>query len=235
MKRIAILLIALMLMSVTCACTLAEGAVLTVRGSGVVSMDADTATITLGVREVSDDVVSAQGTVNAKIASVIEKLLEMGVNVDDIHTWSISIYPNYDYSSVGEQVVGYTADNTLSVTTKDIDNVGAYIDAAFAAGANTFSDISFSASDAADENDMALKLAVENAAAKAAVLAEASGMKVVGMRSISEEMYGYAENGAKFARAVAEETADGAATRVYASQLQVSASVTVEYALEPIE
>ena len=144
MKKIVVMLLVLSLLG-SCVLALAEPAVLTVRGVGVVNLNADAASITMGVREIAEDVTSAQATVNRKIASVIEKMKEMGIEAKDIHTNYISIYPEYDYNDAKNPVVGYTAETSISVTTSDTENVGKYIDAAFEAGANTFSDISFSA------------------------------------------------------------------------------------------
>ena len=154
-KRLLCAILALMLLGV---CALAETPTLTVQGTGVVSLAPDTATIRLGVRESSKDVSQAQAAVNGKLAKVIDKLREMGVADEDIHTSSISIYEDYGYdaSSAGSRT--YAAENTVSVVIRDIENAGQYIDAVFEAGANTFSDISFSASDTGDAPRRALEL-----------------------------------------------------------------------------
>ncbi len=64
----------------------------------------------------------AQSTVNEKIAAIKQALLDAGVQESEINTDSINIYANYDYSENTEVIVGYTANNTLSVRTTDIDN-----------------------------------------------------------------------------------------------------------------
>lgn len=233
MKKIVVMLLVLSLLG-SCVLALAEPAVLTVRGVGVVNLNADAASITMGVREIAEDVTSAQATVNRKIASVIEKMKEMGIEAKDIHTNYISIYPEYDYNDAKNPVVGYTAETSISVTTSDTENVGKYIDAAFEAGANTFSDISFSASDTTEESNQALKLAIERAFDKASAMAEAAGMKLGELVSISEAEYSYADNGAYYAK---EEvvTDAGAGTEVYASTLQVSATVSVQFAMQAVD
>ena len=229
MKKLLTIIIAVMLFALP---AVAEGSVLTVRGTGIVNAEADMATIILGVREVSEDVATAQATVNEKIDGVVQALMDAGISIDDISTQSISIYPERDYSAAGNPITGYTAENTLAIRTNDIDNAGRYIDAAFSGGANELNDISFSAHDTTEESERALALALENARNKAEALAEASGMKLGAIRSIAEEAYGYDNGGALYERA-----ADAAAgmTKVYASQLTVSASVTVEFELLPMD
>ena len=80
----------------------------------------------------------------------------------------------------------------------------------------------------------ALKLAIERAFDKASAMAEAAGMKLGELVSISEAEYSYADNGAYYAK---EEvvTDAGAGTEVYASTLQVSATVSVQFALQAVD
>ena len=228
MKRKILAWALALVMALGCVGALAENAKLTVRGTGVVNLDADRASIRIGVREVASQVVDAQSAINEKMDAVIEKLNEMGIGKENISTSSIGIYPNYDYSDVVEEIVGYTAYNTILVITSDVDNVGSYIDAAFEAGANSLDDVEFSASDTSDAGRKALAIAVQNAMEKAQVLAEATGAKLGGIVEINEgdsDIYSlpvmYAE----------EDAGKGAATDVIASQQKVSALVSVVFEL----
>lgn len=237
MKRMAVLLAALLMLLTAVAS--ADPAILTVNGTGVVTMDPDTAVLSLGVQESAIDVSEAQAEVNKKVAAVVEKLTSMGVKADDIHTGSIYIYKDYDYSSsfVRTQDERYVARYDIYFDTKDIDNAGKYIDAVFDAGANNFNNISFSASDTEKEKTRALELAVENAKVKADVLAAAAGMKVAGIEAIREMSYGtignYSAMNDMFAKAESVEA--GAGTTVMADKIQVSASVAVDFIMEPIQ
>ena len=134
MKKMFAMLLCLAILALGTGAALAEGTKLTVSGSGTVLVESDLAVVTVGVREASTDVLVAQSTVNEKIAAIKQSLLDAGAKESEINTDSINIYANYDYSDNTEVIVGYTANNTLSVRTTDIDNVGALIDAAFAAG-----------------------------------------------------------------------------------------------------
>ncbi|MBR1820006.1 MAG: SIMPL domain-containing protein [Clostridia bacterium] len=237
MKRTLAILLALLLAG---AAALAEtatltGAVapaertLTVQGVGVVKVNADRATINLGVREVAPDVMTAQSTVNEKLDAVIVALKAAGAAESAISTDGIGIYPNYDYSE-DERIVGYTAYNSISVTLTDVENVGSYIDAAFAAGANSLDYVQFSAADTGDAADQALALAVESARRKAQVLAEAAGVElgeILELRDSADSGYD-----ANMFYAKSEAAADmGAGTQVLASQQQVSASVYITFAI----
>ena len=223
--KILALALVLTLIGVAALC---EARVITVQGNGVVNVKADRATISVGVREVAQDVKTAQSRVNEKIDALFQALSDMGVAPGAVHTDGIGIYPNYNYSESGEDVIsGYTAYNSIQVTVTDIDNVGTYIDAAFDAGANSLDYVQFDAADTGEASRTALKLAVENAAEKAQVLAEAAGETLGEILEIREgESYNVSP---AFAR---EESAkDAGGTQVIANAQQVSATVTVTYAI----
>ncbi len=228
MKRvIAIALAALMLLAGVAA--LAENT-LTVNGVGVVHVDADTAGFSLGVRVVGSDVMTAQSQVNERVDAVIAAMKAAGVADDAISTNGIGIYPNYDYSSNGEeQIIGYNAYNNIYVSVPDVDKVGSYIDAAFAAGANSLDYVEFTAKDTAEASDKALALAVESAKQKAKVLAEAAGVELGEILQINDGAnFGYDVNAA-YARA--EEADAGSGTTVLAAKQSVTANVTITFAI----
>ena len=231
MKRFLTALIAFVLL-LSCS-AVAEGTILRVRGTGVVGVSADVACAVLGVRESAEDVREAQKIVNEKINAIFDALVEAGIDSKDIGTESIYIYANYDYSSGDDRLTGYTASNTISVTTTMIDKVGEYIDIAFAAGANTLDTVNFSSRDNADAQKEALELAVQNAFEKAEIIASAAGMNIVSVISLdeTEERYGI-ETGAKYSNARTEAAAADQSTMVQASSLQITASVLVEFELD---
>ena len=229
MKRfIALALAALMLLS---AQALAQGTLVTT-GTGVVSVPADTATIVLGVEATDPDVLEAQSSVNARIQSIRQALLACGVPESAVTTQNLSIYANYDYSGDAHTIVGYTAGCYLQIRTDDMDNVGALIDAAFAAGANELSSVQFSASDTEAAQQRALALAVKNAAEKAGVMAEAAGLSLGAVERIEEGEANavYETSGAK-RMAMAESAADGAPTFAQGDSQQITATVTVTFGL----
>lgn len=225
----------MLVLALAMGCALAEGAMLTVQGAGSVTLRADTATIMLGVRKYATDVKEAQQAVNRSMDAVIEALAGAGVAREDMYTSSISIYPEYNYDAANDdenaRIKGYTASNSLTIVTEDIESVGAYIDAAFDAGANTLDDVGFRAADTVEASHQALRLAIESAQAKAQVMAEAAGMELGELVSVQEgdsNTYGaavpYARNG------MATEAASDK-TQVFAAKQEVTATVTLQYAL----
>ncbi len=233
-KAIALLTAAVLLLG--CSLALADSK-LTVSGTGEVRISADTAVISLGVSARDPEVLQAQQKANAVIAAIRRALTDAGVKEEDINTDFLNIYPVYDYSGYEEKLSAYNASSTLAIHVTNMETIGALIDAAFGAGANTLNGISFSASDTENAENEALKKAVENAKKKAEVLAEAAGMKITGIEVITDGTVHSYENsiGNVYGRGIetaAEEAEFDAGTVVQAAKLVVSASVSITFTAE---
>ena len=234
MKKMFAMLLCLAILALGTGAALADGTTLSVTGNGTVLVESDLAIVTVGVQETSKDVLAAQSTVNEKIAAIKQALLDAGVQESEINTDSINIYANYDYSDNTEVIVGYTARNSLSVRTTDMDNVGSLIDAAFAAGANTLDNVQFTVQDDTQAREQALTMAVEDARRKADVLASAAGLQVASIERISEggvSVYDSMRNYAADTVMAAEESG-GAGTLVQAALVSVDATVSMEFELQ---
>ena len=233
MKKMFAMLLCLAILALGTGAALADGTTLSVTGNGTVLVESDLAIVTVGVQETSKDVLEAQSTVNEKIAAIKQALLDAGVEESSINTDSINIYANYDYSDNTEVIVGYTARNSLSVRTTDMDNVGSLIDAAFAAGANTLDNVQFTVQDDSEAREQALTKAVEDARRKADVLAAAAGLQIASIASIAESgvyTYDSMRNYAMMDEAATE--SGGAGTLVQAALVSVDASVSMEFELQ---
>lgn len=83
------------------------------------------------------------------------------------------------------EIVGYQAVNQVVVTVQDVALVGPVLDAALEAGANRVAGLSFFASDTEAARLEAVREATGQARREAQVIAEAMGMTVVGVASVS--------------------------------------------------
>jgi len=223
---------------------LADEGCLIVNGSGTVNLPADQVSVNLGVSMEAEDLTVLQTQVNGIMDAIYNALLAEGLEKENISTGYIQILPNYkpqedirifsrDGSAAGElSIAGYSMASTLSIFTGDIDRVGSYIDAAFAAGANSLKSISFSLKDDSEARKAALKLAVQDASDKAETIAEASGSELEGILQIREggtSSYSNS-NGARYA--MTETAAYGGETAVHAAQISVTANVEITYELK---
>lgn len=159
-----------------------------VSGTGRVNVDPDTADVTLGVETTNVSLEEAQTEVSENLANVTRVLTEAGVAAEDIVTSSYTIYPVPEYDRDGNYrgVSGYQVSAALTVTIRDITQVGAILDAAVAGGATGVFDVSFYVADPAGPASEARELAVADARAKADEYATASGVLITGVYSIVE-------------------------------------------------
>lgn len=234
MKKLFAMILALAL---TLGCAALAESELKVTGTGTVYMQADRASAALGVTMTGEDLAELQQRANNTVAAVVDALKAAGLDEKDISTNYIYISPRYDYSGETERMVGYTINNSMTITTGDIDSIGAYIDAAFGAGANTFDSISFGVQDDSAARKQALELAVQDAQAKAETIAAAAGEVLGPIEEITEgaqsDYYPNATAGSGAKYAMAEAAAeDGAATTVRAAQINVTATVQLTYELQ---
>ncbi len=201
---------------------------ITVLGTGEVLVPADVAVVSLGITATDREVLAAQKKANEAIAAIREALIADGIAEEDINTDYINIYAMYDYSSGMEELTSYSANSTLAIRVSDIEKVGEVIDKAFDAGANTLNGISFSATDTKEAEAAAMRVAVENAKAKAEILADAAGLQIRGVGDIAEQnTYSYDRGASNFFKEAAYDEAGG--TVVQAAKLVVSSSVTVTF------
>ena len=228
MRKTFALIFALLLCFSACAETL-----ISVSGSATVQVSADYAVIRLGVNSREKTVMKAQSKTNAAIASVRAALIKSGLDDTDISTERISISAEYDYSSISRSndVSGYNASQTLLVKVTALDSIGSVIDTAFAAGANSLSDIEFYANDTDEARADTMRLAVENAKEKACILAEALGLEIVGVKSLTEsKSYSAASVYNNFDyRFTGADVEEYSPTLVRADKINVNVSIDVDF------
>lgn len=231
MKKLLLLLLFLALLPLTALADsqAAPGATLKVTGAASVSLTADHARVTVGVRTASETIDAASAENGAAIHSVIAALQEAGVAEEDIATSNYSVSAEYDYSTGVQKLIGYSVTNQLTVIIRDMDHIGAVLDQATRAGANSIYNIEFLSTASAQAQDEASAHAVQDAIRKAALLAEAAGLEVGSILSIEEATSGYI---------VASRTYDSAAQAkatsnvILPDQMTVSASVTIVFELK---
>lgn len=169
-------------------------ATISVSGEGRVATSPDMATISLGVTTFGDTAAAAMATNSEELVKVMANLTAAGIEAKDIQTTGLMLNPNWTYDSNGGAgtINGYTAMNMVNVRVRALDGLGGVLDAAVKDGANTLNGLTFGVADPQPVNDAARKLAVADAARKAGLLAEAAGVKLGSVMSISEQT-GYAE------------------------------------------
>jgi uncharacterized protein len=188
---------------------------ITVTGNGTVSAVPDRAEFSFGVHTQSATAAAALGANGALMTKVIDAVEKAGVAKADVQTSQVSLAPQT--ASSGNRIIGYDADNTVTVTIRDLGSAGAVVDAAVAAGANEVSGPDLTSSDHDALYLQALKKAMADAKAKAEAIASGGGISLGGVTTVVEGGTGTPVPGV---------SAGAAATPISPGTSQVTATVT---------
>jgi uncharacterized protein YggE len=160
-----------------------------VTGYGAVTARPDMAIVHLGVETEADSAAAALEENNLRMSSLISVTLEAGVAEEDIRTDGLrlqAIYDNQGNDNASPQVVGYRASNIAAVTVRDLDSLGALLDAAVEAGGNAIQNISFEVTDREELMAAAREAAMNNATAKAEQLTGLANAELGEVLTITE-------------------------------------------------
>ncbi len=162
---------------------------ISVSGSGTVAAIPDMATIRVGVSTRDASPAKALKDNNAKVAKLFEALERFGIQKRDIQTSSFNVNPVHTRRrppNTPPKIEAYDVSNSVTVRLRDLDKLGALLDALVTAGANRLNGISFGVSDLDDKTNEARKLAVKDAKARAELYAQEADVDVGKVMSISE-------------------------------------------------
>ena len=162
-----------------------------VDGNGETRTTPDTADLDLAIDTQAKTAEEAAAR-NAELATkVIDALKAKLGDKGKVTTGGYSLEAQYDQrQNAKPTIIGYNAQNTVTVNTGALDLIGALIDSAIAAGANRVNSLSFSVKDDTKARTEAITIATRDAHAQASALASALGVKlgkVVKATTVSEQ------------------------------------------------
>ncbi|WP_094228761.1 SIMPL domain-containing protein [Methanolobus psychrotolerans] len=188
----------------------------------------DTATLSIGVIVQSATAKEASDENAILMSAVIKELKAIGLQDKNIQTSYISVYPVYNYD--GKQTIeGYSASNSVQVTTMMLDNLSDIIDRSAAAGANQIGSVSFSVSDEMQKElrDELINEAVADASSKADMLANSLGVEIIGVQNTA--MSDSSSSRIYYSMPEAAMDDSGVSTPIQPGESIVSMSVQVTY------
>jgi uncharacterized protein YggE len=231
---------------------------LTVTAEGKTFREPDMAVFSAGVTTQGDSAAAALAENSRAMTQVMAALKRAGIAERDIQTSNLSISPIYQdpnrdammAARVSGQpyvppppeqqvprIIGYTANNNVSVRQRDLDDFGTVIDTLAAAGANQINGPMFQMDNQEPALDEARLDAVKAARARAELYANATGLRIVRILSINEGGGYYGPPPVVFARAATMSSAPPPPppppAPVQPGELQMSFNVTVLYELAP--
>jgi hypothetical protein len=190
----------------------------TVTGTGSVEAVPDRAEVSAGVETRAATARAALSGNSSAMQKVLAALRASGGK--DVTTQTVSLSTAFDQNG---QPNGFVASNVASAETTLAD-AGALVDASVAAGANTVYGPSLSRSDADALYKQALAKAVDDARARADILAKAAGRALGDVTAI-------VESGSSPMPVYAKASAAQDSTPVVSGPQETTAQVTVTYAL----
>ena len=214
-------------------------ALLTVSADGKSTRAPDLATFSAGVTSQAETASVALSANSRDMAAVIAALKRTGVAPRDVQTSNLNLEPVYapqrrlpdgSIEDGNQKIVGYRVSNTVTVRQRDLAQYGRVIDTLVAAGATQVNGPNFmlDAPDAA--TDEARTQAMTKARQRADLYARAAGLHVVRIVSIAESG-GYSPPSPVMFRKMAADVR--AAAPVEAGELDIGASVVVQFELAP--
>jgi uncharacterized protein YggE len=194
-------------------------------GSATITVKPDQAQLDVGV--VTNGATAQDASQqNASLSNTVQAALKQVLGAaGTLQTVNYSVYPRYSASpNQPSVIIGYTASNTVRVTTTDLSQVGLLIDASSQAGANSVGGLSFGLQNPEPQVLQALTQATKLATTHAAAIAAGLGAKLGAVIS--------ADEGSSYTPlTVAGGATAGVSTPVQTGVVTVYATVTIRMAL----
>ena len=169
---------------------------LSLSATGAIKTTPDKVDITTGVTSEAPTAREALDKNTVAMTAIVQVLKAEGIEAKDIQTVNFTVMPVYEqFPPDGKprpapRITGYRVINQVHIQVRDTGKLGAILDKVVSLGANTIDGIGFDVAEPAKLRDEARKRAVQNAIATAKVYAEAAGVTLGQILSISEDESG---------------------------------------------
>jgi uncharacterized protein YggE len=203
-----------------------------VTGEGKATTPPDVATINTGVVTQAATAKEAVAANNQAMEQVMAALKQRQIAAKDVQTSSFNVQPMHKHDEQGRrqpEIVGYQVTNLARVKVRQLDNLGAVLDALVQAGSNQLRGIDFGVDDPTKVMDEARKKAIADARRRAELYAQATGLKLGKVQTISEQPLRIPEPRSD-ARAFGAEMAGS--VPVATGEEEVTATIHVVFVLE---
>ena len=160
-----------------------SGRTVLVHGSATVAARPDRVSFTAGVETLDASATAAYRANSAKVRALIAALKTRGVAEDQMQTSHV------DMSTITGpgRPRKFSVSNLVTTTREDPSEVGHLIEAAVAAGANDIGDLNFFVADPLRLQQQGLQQALQNARAKAEIMAKQAGASLGDVVSMVDE------------------------------------------------
>ncbi len=202
---------------------------ISVTGAAELAVIPDLATIQIGVVNVDETAQSAVEGMSADLRQILERIEAFDLPPADIQTSALNLSADFDYSERSERpkIIGYTARSTLSLRVRELDDLSTLLDEVLKGGAHQLNGLAFDVADRAPLIAMAQEQAIANAMDKAERFADASGVTLGALISLSEPGIAAPQGVRAFSARM-----EDAAVPIMTGDISISARVSMTYAIE---
>ena len=210
---------------------------ISVDGYGEVTATPDRANINIGIVSNAKTAKQAQQDNAAAANAVKAALQDLGIDPSDMKTSHYNFRPVYSQEkNKSHKVIGYTASCSLEVVVNDISQTGLVIDRALSNGANRVNNLNFDLKEPEVYRKEALRVALRDARAKADIIADELGIKIKGVKLVTESVGSVEPRAdmtlAKMASAGAMDNEAPEPTPIEAGTIELGATVHIDYIIE---
>jgi len=210
--------------------TAPEPPVVITSGEGLVQAAPDRAWITVTAESRAGNPRDAQRRNSEAMTPVLDKLRAAGIPADAIRTIGYDLQQEWDYVNNQRTSRGYVARNTVEVRVDSIERVGELLEMAVGSGATSVGGVRFDLKNRARLERDALRLAVEDARARADAAAAGAGRSIDRIVRIDASTGGAPVPLPRMA--MLREQAASDAPPIAAGQMEIRAQVTLTSALK---
>jgi uncharacterized protein len=206
---------------------------ITVQGKGKVTAIPDVARLRIEVVHEGPKIDSINQEVRQSMEKILRALSHQGVADKDVQTQSYQVTPKIEWRNGRSLRNGYIISNQVMATVRDMKKVGAVLTAVLDAGANNVQGPDFTIDDPSELERRALSLALQDARAKAALLAKAAETTLGDVLTVQENGVMMPPPRLMRMKTMAMEArAEAAAEPVAPGEETVEATVTASFALK---
>lgn len=212
---------------------------ITVTGKGEVTAVSNIASLSFTISKDASTTKEAQDLLNQSVTKTLEYLKSKNIDDKDIKSEYGGVNPKYSNSQVycitypcpqsDTKIVGYTATQSITVKIRDVDTANDVRTGLATLGITNISGPTFSIDDDAVYTDQARSKAIEDARAKAEVLARELHVRLGSIVSFSENGGGYPMMYAKSASMDSMATGAAPAPELPKGENKISSNVTITY------
>ena len=161
--------------------------VIVTRGEASLKRAPDQAFVSIAAEARAASPAEAQRNAAESMKAVQAAITKAGIPADAVRTTGYALQPDMEYTNGRARVRGYIVRNQLEVRVDDLQKLGGVIDAAGQSGATSMAGLRFDLKDRATVEREALRLAVQDAMARARAIASGANAQLGNIVRIDEQ------------------------------------------------